>query len=658
MIAPYGAWTSPLTADLVASGQVGLGQIALDGGDVYWVEARAAEAGRNVVVRRGADGRTADVTPAPFSARTRVHEYGGGAFAVADGVLCFSHFGDQQVYVQEGGAAPRSMTPAEPDRRFADFAFDRDRRRVVCVCEDHGAGGEPRNFLVALALDGSGSRRLAEGHDFYSNPRPSPDGDRLAWLTWEHPNMPWDGTRLWVAPLRGDGDLGAATCVAGGDSESICQPEWSPDGDLVFASDRSGWWNLYRWRLGDAGDSEVLWSRPADFAAAQWIFGQSTYAFDSASRLVCAWVERGIWRLGSLSLQPGGACTAYDLPFTDVSFVRAGGGKAVFRAAAPRQVAAVVCLDLAEEADAPRRRAGLKAGTAVRSTVDVLAAAPAPRVLRRSSEIEVGAGYVSQGEAIEFATAGGHTAHGFFYPPRNHDFEAPPAEKPPLLVMSHGGPTASTGSGLNLRIQYWTSRGIAVLDVNYRGSTGFGRAYREELKGQWGVADVDDCVHGARALVDAGRVDGARLAITGGSAGGYTTLCALTFRDVFKAGASYYGISDLEALAQDTHKFESHYEEGLVGPYPERRDLYRARSPIHFSERLSCPMIFFQGLDDRVVPPSQAERMVAALRAKGLPVVYLPFEGEQHGFRRAETIKRALEAELAFYGDVFGFVPG
>lgn len=613
VIAPYGTWTSPITAERIASAQVGLGQIALDGADAYWVEARPTEAGRCVLVRCGADGVAADVTPAPFSARTRVHEYGGGAFAVRRGTIAFTHFADQQIYLQVGGGAPVAITAA-PALRFADLAFDPQRPRLFSVCEDHSGAGEPRNSLVAVALDGSGVETLVEGHDFFSNPRPSPDGAQLAWLTWEHPDMPWDATRLWRAPILPDGRVGEAVLVAGGGRESICQPEWSPDGRLHFVTDRDGWW-----ALAVEGGGVLAGGAPRELGAPQWIFGQAGYACESAGGIVCSWVEDGIGFLGQVR---DGALAAYDLPFTDFSFVRAAGGRAVFRAAGPAQPAAVIELDCASGAW---------------------------RALRRSSEDEIDAATLSHGEPISFDSSGGARAHAFFYRPRNRDVVGPPAEKPPLLVMTHGGPTSAASNALNLRIQFWTSRGFAVLDVNYRGSTGFGRAYRESLYGQWGVADVDDCVRGAAALVARGEVDGRRLAITGGSAGGYTTLCAVTFHDSFAAGASYYGISDLEALARDTHKFESHYEEELVGPYPARRDLYRARSPLHHVERLSCPMIFFQGLDDRVVPPNQTEAMVAALRARGIAVEYLAFAGEGHGFRKAEAIRAALEAELAFY---------
>jgi dipeptidyl aminopeptidase/acylaminoacyl peptidase len=414
--------------------------------------------------------------------------------------------------------------------------------------------------------------------------------------------------------------------VAGGVGESIFQPEWSPGGALYFASDRSGWWNLYRL---DGEEARALHPLEAEFGLPQWVFGMSTYAVVSEREIVCAYTRDGFWELARLEPSTG-QLDPIETPYTEISGLRASRGRVIFAGASAAEPTSLVALHL-------------ESGRL--------------EVLRRFSDVAVDSGYLSLPEPIEFETSGGRTAHAIFYPPRNRDFEAPDGELPPLLVKSHGGPTAATSSAQNLRIQYWTSRGIAVLDVNYGGSTGYGRAYRERLSGQWGVVDVDDCVNGARALVERGRADGKRLAITGGSAGGYTTLCALTFRDVFQAGASHYGISDLEALARDTHKFESRYTDRLVAPYPEGRDLYVERSPIHHVDRLACPVIFFQGLEDRVVPPDQAQRMVEALRAKGLPVAYLAFEGEQHGFRRAENIRRALDGEFAFYARVFGFEP-
>jgi dipeptidyl aminopeptidase/acylaminoacyl peptidase len=621
-VAPYGSWKSPITSDLIVSGTIGLEQVVLDRADVYWIEARPAEAGRNVIIRRTPDGRTADVTPPPFNARTRVHEYGGGAFTVQDGVAYFANYADQRLYAQQAGNPLRSLTP-EGDLRYADAVVDR-RGRIFCVQEDHTTGKEPRNTLVSIPLDGGPAQVLVSGSDFFSSPRLSRDGTKLAWLTWNHPNMPWDGTELWVAEVKADGALGRSEHVAGGVAESIFQPEWSPDGMLHFISDCTGWWNLYRLNHGTA---EPLCPREAEFGRPQWVFGLSTYAFEPSGAILCTYTEKGISRLARLDPRTR-ALEPKETHYTEMAFLRVAGNHLVFVAGSPTEATAVVRLDLA--------------------TRQV-------EVLRRSSDTAIDAGYLSVPQAIEFPTADGLTAHAFYYPPQNRDFTTPAGDLPPLIVRSHGGPTGATSASLRLEYQYWTSRGFALLDVNYGGSTGYGRAYRQRLAGRWGVVDVDDCAHGARYLVERGLADPKRLAIRGGSAGGYTTLCALTFRNDFRAGASYYGVSDLEALAQDTHKFESRYLDGLIGPYPQRRDLYRARSPIHFSERLSCPVILFQGLEDKVVPPSQAEVMVEALRQKGLPVAYIPFAGEQHGFRRAENIKRSLDAELYFYGRIFGF---
>ena len=627
-IAPYGSWKSPITSDLIVKESIGLSQVRLDGEDIYWIEMRPSEGGRQAIVRQKPNGERLDVVPLEFNARTRVHEYGGGEYMVHEGTVYFSNFADQQLYRVSENAKPEVISKDCSDVRvrYADAIFDAARERLICVREDHRAKeNQPVNELVAIPCEGGESKVLVSGNDFYSSPRLSPDGSRLAWLTWNHPNMPWDGCELWLGECAADGSITNQRRVAGSARESIFQPEWSPDGRLYFVSDVSGWWNIYR--EADDQTVEVVWEMKAEFGAPQWVFGLSTYAFESRDRIICAYVDRGSWHLGEIDIA---ACrlNPIDTSYTEISFVCAAPGHAVFRAGSPTEPFSIIDLNLATRA---------------------------PKVLQRANKIEIDPGYISQPEAIEFPTENGLTAHAFFYPPKNTDFAAPTNEKAPLLVKSHGGPTSATVAVLMLGIQYWTSRGFGVLDVNYGGSTGYGREYRERLNGTWGIVDVDDCINGARFLAAAGKVDGDRLMIDGGSAGGYTTLCALTFRDAFKAGASYYGVSDLEALELDTHKFESRYSDGLIGPYPERRDLYIERSPIHFADQLSCPVIFFQGLEDKVVPPNQAEMMVEALRKKGVPVAYVAFEGEQHGFRRAENIKRSLDGELYFYSRVFGF---
>ena len=622
-VAPFGAWKSPITSDLIVAGSVRLGMIAVDGEDIYWNEGRPAERGRQVIVRHRTDGTRTDVNPAPFNARTRVHEYGGGDYVVHKGTVYFANFADQRLYKAEPGEDPRALTHAE-GHRYADGVIDVSRNRLICVLEDHSGTGEAKNGIVAVDLDSGDETLLVGGDDFYASPRLSPDGTTLAWLSWNHPNMPWDGCTLHVAAIGADGRPEASRVIAGGPAEALFQPQWSPGGVLHFVSDRTGWWNLYRWRDDTI---EAVAPMEAEFGVPQWVFGLSTYGFASDERIVCAYNRLGTWRLAVIETGSG-RLTPIDTPFTDIGGLRVTPTRVVFAAGSPSLGNAIVALDLTSGAI---------------------------ETIRRASDLEIPARCTSTPETIEFPTENGLTAFGFFYPPRNDDYVPPPGERPPLLVMSHGGPTGATSATLSPRVQYWTSRGIAVLDVNYGGSTGYGRPYRERLDSAWGIVDAADCANGARYLVAEGRVDGDRLCITGGSAGGYTTLCALAFHDTFRAGASHYGIGDLERLALDTHKFESRYLEKLIGPYPERRDLYVARSPIHHLDGFDCPVAFFQGLEDEVVPPNQAETMVEALRAKGVPVAYLPFAGEQHGFRQAENIKRALDGELYFYSRVFGF---
>ena len=626
--APYGSWKSPITTDLIVEDSVSLGSMQIDGEDLYWVEMRPQEGARNVIVRRTPDGEVSDVTPEPYNVRTRVHEYGGLCFWVKDGVVLFSNFADQRVYRQEPGGQPEPITPEGVDLRYADGKIDGGRGRLVCVREDHrDADREAVNTIVALDIsDGGEGEVLVDGSDFYGYPSVSPDGSQMTWLSWDHPNMPWDTTELWVADLRDDGTPGEATKLAGEEGESIFQPEWSPDGTLYFVSDRTGWWNLYRWR---GGHIEAVAPMQAEFGAPAWALGTRTYAFESADRIVCEYVENGFWKLATIDTRTT-QFTPIESPYTEMSRgdIVAGGGQVALEAGSASLPDSLLSLNPDSGEIAP---------------------------LKQSRGVPVDDGYISEPRSIEFETTGGNTAYAYYYPVKNADFEGPDGEKPPLLVVSHGGPTGSAMTSFNLSYQFWTSRGIAVADVNYGGSTGYGTEYRRRLNGQWGIVDIDDCINAALHLVDEGEVDCERLMVRGGSAGGYTTLASLTFRDVFKVGASYYGVSDLEGLATETHKFESRYLDSMIGPYPERRDLYVERSPIHHTDQLSCPIILLQGLEDKVVLPNQAEVMVDALRKKGLPVAYLPFEGEQHGFRKSENIKRALEAELYFYSRILGF---
>ncbi|HEV3331756.1 MAG TPA: prolyl oligopeptidase family serine peptidase [Bryobacteraceae bacterium] len=615
----YGSWKSPITSDLIVAKSIGLSEVRLDGNDTYWLELRPEEAGRSVVVRDGVD-----VTPPPFDVRTRVHEYGGGAWTVAEGVLFFSHDADRRLYKLNSGGSPVPLTP-EGAWRYADGLIDAQRQQWIGVREDHTVSGrEPVNTIVSISLNGPphSGRVLASGHDFYSTPRLSPDGRWLAFLAWDHPRMPWMGTTLYTVALAADGTPAEPVATADGEKESIFQPEWLSDSSaLIFVSDRTNWWNLYRHSLADA-QTVPLAPMEAEFGRPQWVFGMSSYAFAGPGRLVCSYISQGLGRLATLDLASG-RLTAIESPYTDFSSICARGDRVAFRAGSAMSPASIVRLDLKSGETEVLKQA---------STTD-------PDVAR----------YITEVLPIEYPTAGKRTAFGLFYPAHSPDYQAPEGEKPPLLVKVHGGPTSAASSTLDLRTQYWTSRGISVLDVNYGGSTGYGREYRERLNGAWGIVDVEDCIRGARHLAGQGLVDGTRCVITGGSAGGYTVLAALTFDGYFRGGASHYGVSDLGALATDTHKFESRYLDSLIGLYPERADLYRERSPISHVERLSAPVIFFQGDEDRVVPPSQTELMVNALRQKGVPVGYLLFSGEQHGFRKAGNIKRALDAELYFY---------
>jgi dienelactone hydrolase len=628
-LAPFGSWKSPITADSILSDSIGLSSIVLDGTDIYWLESRPQEAGRSVIVRRTADGKIEDITPSAYNVRNRVHEYGGAAYTVVDGRVYFSNNTDNCLYIQDlRSSDPQLVRQLTHDKskRYADLTIDTHRQRLICVQEEHdSADFEPLNTIVSIGLTQPNDIHvLAGGCDFYAAPRLNADGTKLAWLSWNHPNLPWDGTNLQMATVN-NGYLSAPASIAGGANETIFQPQWSADDTLYFVSDRTGWGNIYRWRHGTVTS---VYSLAAEFSLPQWIFGMSTYAL-VGNRIVCTYSQDGVWQMGLINTISG-HFTKLHLPYTDIASVCATGNLVVCCAAAATQSNEIIMLDLLAESR---------------------------QVLKRSNQLEIDPGYLSVPESIEFSTTNGQTAYAFYYPPTNQDYQPLLGEKPPLLVKSHGGPTAAASNQLNLKTQYWTSRGFAVVDVNYGGSTGYGKAYQHRLDGQWGIVDVDDCTNAALYLVKQGLADVDRLAISGGSAGGYTTLAALTFGDTFKAGASYYGVSDLAALAKDTHKFESRYLDRLVAPYPAQADLYQARSPLYFTRQLSCPIVFFQGLEDKVVPPNQAEMMVDALKEKGIPVAYVTFPDEQHGFRQATNIKRALTGEFYFYAQIFGFQP-
>jgi dipeptidyl aminopeptidase/acylaminoacyl peptidase len=624
-VASCGSWKSPITSDLIVSQTVGIGSLAVNQGNIYWLEKRPQEEGRNLLIGYGNRGELKNFTPSPLSVRSKIHEYGGGAFVVEGNTIYFSNYQDGRIYQQIIGTQPYPLTD-KLERRYGDLVVDRHRNRLICVCEDHSLGGEAVNSIVTINLNTGRIQNLVAGSDFYAAPRLSADGKYLAWLSWNHPDMPWDSTYLWLGHLDPDGLVLEPELMAGGPAESICEPKWGDDGTLYFASDRTDWWNLYRRQPG--GKVEILHQKSAEFAYPHWVFGLSTYTVVGED-LICAYAADGCWHLGKIDLKTK-QFREIKTTYTNISDLQGGDDFVIFIGGSPTEATAVIKLDLNTFRE---------------------------QILRRTGELEIDPGYLSLPEAIAFPTSNGLTAHAWYYPPQNKDYLAPPGELPPLVVKSHGGPTAAATVDLNLRIQYWTSRGFGYLDVNYGGSIGYGRQYRQRLDGKWGIVDVDDCINAAKYLVKDNLVDGDRLVITGSSAGGYTTLAALTFRDTFKAGASYYGVSDLEILAKDTHKFESRYLYRLVGKYPEDRAIYQERSPIYYTDQLDCPVIFFQGLKDQVVPPNQAEMMFQAIKQKGLPVAYLAFPQEAHGFRMAENIKKSLDSEFYFYSRVFGFEP-
>lgn len=624
LISPYGSWTSPITVDMVVAVGRELSDPAIDGDTVLFAERRPEESGRVVVRRWSATDGIVDVTPPGVNVRTRVHEYGGGAWAVRDGTLVFSTFPSGHVHVTRG---EETRLLVEVDGlRFADFSFDPVRNRVVAVCEDHTGEGEPVNSVVSIDLADGAVQVLASGHDFFSDPRLSSDGSRMCWLSWDRPQMPWDGTSLWVADLDAEGRPGDPVLVAGGPEESVQGPCWSPDGSLVLVSDRTGWWNVYRWRDGDV---RPLAPMEAEFGWPQWIFANAYVAVTPNGRVWAIGTHDGHSTLYELH-DDAAAVPVSSIQADELAFLSASDDRLAVLGMDPQRPTSVILVELA---DLSSRE---------------IATAPAPDVAQE---------WLSRPTAVTFPTGDGAVAHAYYYAPTNPGFVGPADEKPPLLVISHGGPTSATSTELHLATQFWTSRGFAVVDVDYRGSTGYGREYRNELRGSWGIVDLEDCANAALWLAEQGLADPHRLAIRGGSAGGYTTLCALAFLDVFACGASYYGVGDLEALARDTHKFESRYLDLLVASYPDEVEVYRERSPIHHVDGLNCPVLLLQGEDDEVVPPAQAEDIVAALTQKGIPHAYLLFPGEGHGFRSADAQRRALEAELSFYGQVMGFTP-
>ena len=627
-VAPYGSWRSPFEIERLTDRVVFLVEPHAVEGVCWWLEGRPDEGGRQALIRRETDGALTRMTPEGFNARSRVHEYGGAAYLVSGDLVVVSDFATGRLHRVVRPGEIQRLTP-ERAWRFADAIHDAARNRLIAVREDHepdvvARHGEWNNDLVAIDLATGDVSVLAEGSDFYAAPRLSPDGSTLVWLEWHHPNMPWDGTELRISQIAADGSLADPRTIAGSRTEWISQPRWSPEGVLHFAAEPTGWMNLYRWVDGTA---EQITDLEAELVGPDWQFGYSTYAFLPGGDILA--IARSTGRDGLIRIARDGGIGTIELPFTEMSSLSVDGERVLLRGAAPDHPARVVELDLEGNIE----------------------------VLRTASPNEPEAGDVSMPEHIEFPTTRGRTAFGNYYAPTNRSFAAPAGELPPLIVTSHGGPTANAFSGFATGIQLFTSRGYAVLDVDYGGSTGYGKAYRKRLEGEWGVVDVDDCVAGAKYLADKGLADGSREAIRGGSASGFTTLAALAFTDQFEAGCTYFGIGDLRGFVKDTHKFESRYLESIVGPWPEAKQRYLDRSPSLHAEQITAPVLVQQGADDRIVPPSEAERIVDALFERRIPHAYLLYPGEDHGFRGHDAIIRSFEAELSFYAQVFGFEP-
>ena len=626
-IAPYGSWRSSITSEKIISSGNSYTDLHIEKGVTYWIEMRPQEEGRCVIVQRSEDNSVHDVIPKPFSARTTVHEYGGGSFTTCDEVIYFVNFADQKIYrYGPKDQRPIAITNDEGDIRYANFITDRKRRRLISIEENHTAKEEAINTLVSIPINGDGPKaNLTSGADFYSSPVLNPSSNTLAWVQWNHPNMPWDETELWIADITTEGMLSNKRKIRGEPGESICHPLWSPDGILHFVSDLNGWWNIYRIEKNNTVNVTPV---EAEFTQAQWGLGSRYYGFTDKHTIAAAMNKQGIWELLYVDI-PSKKFKKISSEISDIgrSGIKVASSTIIFEGARTNESFSLFLHNRLENI-----------------------------IKLTSNEIDgVSTGDYSIPTPITYATSSNDTSHAFYYAPQNSRFKGPDVELPPLIVMSHGGPTGATNTSLNLQIQYWTSRGFAVVDVNYRGSTGYGTKYRRQIDGNWGIVDVEDCINSARFLIGMGAVDSKRIGIRGGSAGGYTTLSSLVKSNVFCAGASYYGVSDLRSLAKDTHKFESRYLDSLIGPYPENEELYRSRSPLFNAEEISCPVILFQGLEDRIVPPNQSESMMKSLKERNVPVTYIEFQGEQHGFRKSETIKKALYSELKFYSQVFGF---
>ena len=622
--APYGTWESPISAQLTTESAVGLRSVRIDGDDLYWIESRPEEGGRRAIVKRDGDGNIADAIPADYSSRTRVHEYGGGSYFVDSGVIYFSNHKDQKLYRYNGEGDPEALT--SDGYRYADCIMDAAHNQLICVQEDHTFDGEPVNTLVAVPLDGDSKvRSLFSGTDFVSSPAISPDGKILVWITWDHPNMNWDDTKMWQASFSENGSISGTKTTVERASLSVQEPRFNENGDLYYISDPTGWWNFQLYEE-DEKDSRSITRKEIEFGKSGAL-GAHSWAFYGDDQIIAKYESGGTSHLATVNLM-NGKVTEIDTPYVSISKVYSDGDDVFLLAAKARSATEIVEWDDGEF-----------------------------ETIKVSQEQMVDDAYVSVPEAITFPNQKGKNVHAFYYAPTNPNYKAPEGELPPTIVRLHGGPTGATSAAFRLNRQFWTTRGFAIIDINYGGSTGYGRNYRERLRGQWGIVDIDDTKAGLDFLVEQGLADPERLMIAGGSAGGYSVLVALSQHDIFAAGANYYGISDLEVLGSDTHKYESRYLDSLIGRYPEDIDIYKARSPINSLDGFTSPLITFQGLLDEVVPPNQSELIVTALREKGVPVAYYPYEGEYHGFGKKENIIHSLESELVFYGKILGFTP-
>ncbi|QUN04726.1 S9 family peptidase [Shewanella yunxiaonensis] len=622
--AAYGTWESPLTADDVFGQSVVLGQMQSVDGAIYFSESDPAQAGQIGIKRLDDNDKVVDVVPAAFGVGSRVHEYGGAPYLAIGNSVFASKMSDQLFYRIAPDQPPLALTPA--GTRHADCISYPKGSRIICVREDHRGEGEAKASLVTINLNFAGEGdTFVEGHDFFSSPAINADNTQLAWVAWDHPNMPWDNTQLWVGDLNRKGQISNIRQIAPRHHGSLMQPMYAPDGQLYFIADYDNWWNLYR--VTAAGGIEQVTQLKGEIGGPAWRFGQHAYAFENAHSVIFSYHQDGKVHLMRQDLTSG-VSEELATDFASVGQVISADKGVYFMGAK----------------STPEHGIYKVSGRGTE-----LVYAPAIKGLEPD--------YISRPVAVSFDTNERQQAYGYFYAPTNPQYVAPKDTKPPLLMMLHGGPTAAASSAYSSAIQYWTTRGFAVFDLNYRGSTGYGRQYRKSLYGKWGVADVDDAVNAVKYLVDEGWVDPDKVAIRGGSAGGFSVLAALAFHDTFKAGTSYFGISDIAVLAQETHKFESHYIDQLIGPYPAAKQIFHDRSPLYHLEGLNEPLLLLQGLDDKVVPPNQSELIYQAVKAKGVPTAFIGFEGEGHGFRKPANNIRSLQSELSFYGQVFGFTP-